>query len=259
MAIPVLNSVTPSVTTPATPRLDPSSPGYIAEVQAAVNDLTAFNSRGNPEALSDVTEVRPFISALSTSSNNLLGELNDQLNTQRIVDGIAQPEAGAAETSSGAQAQAAQAADTQPEFAVANPAVQLQTGNSETTTSSNAPVTSFDPADSNLDGTVSPQEDFQYLQQNPADNTAANTQAPAANTTATGAETGPVSAQENTAFQQQQNDVLDNGSLNAGSDNGLLAQQAAERQNALLTNTYGVNANLGGEQTSSGGILSLAA
>ncbi|GEM_PF-2844753 len=251
MAIPALNSVTPTLTAPATPRLDPSSPGYIAEVQAAVNDLTAFNSRGNPEALSDVTEVRPFISALSTSSNNLLGELNEQLNSQRIIESLAPPQA--ADT---AQAQAAQAENTEPEFAVANPAVQLQTGNSDTSNTSSAPVTSFEPADTNLDGTVSPQEDFAYLQQNPpVDNSATTTQANTpADTNVAGTAT-----QDNSSFQQQQNDVLDNGSLNAGTDNGLLAQQAAERQTALLNTTYGPNANNGGEQTSSGGILSLAA
>lgn len=252
MAIPALNSVTPTLTAPATPRLDPSSPGYIAEVQAAVNDLTAFNSRGNPEALSDVTEVRPFISALSTSSNNLLGELNEQLNSQRIIESLAPPQA--ADT---AQAQAAQAENTEPEFAVANPAVQLQTGNSDTSNTSSAPVTSFEPADTNLDGTVSPQEDFAYLQQNPpVDNSATTTQA---NTPADTNVAGTATTQDNSSFQQQQNDVLDNGSLNAGTDNGLLAQQAAERQTALLNTTYGPNANNGGEQTSSGGILSLAA
>lgn len=273
MAIPVSN-INPTLATPVINRLDPGSVGYIppAELQSTLDSINPVSgsavARAQVDALDVINEVRPFISALSTSTNNLVGELNGQLNNLRVLDGLQPGEnglgnEGLASNALGseglAQNLAQPNADT-PAFAAVTPPLQQQTTGptpdpvtGEQLT--NAPVTSFDPADTNLDGNISPQEDFAFTQQSPVASNAPATQA--ADTNAD----GTVSAQENINFQQQNNDgnsaaVLDNGSLSA---EGVLNQQAAERQAALLTSTYGPNTNLGGEQTSSGGILSLAA
>lgn len=278
MAIPVSN-INSTLATPVINRLDPGSVGYIppAELQSTLDSINPVSgsavARAQVDALDVINEVRPFISALSTSTNNLVGELNGQLNNLRVLDGLQPGENGLdneglasnalgsnALGSEGLAQNLAQPNAEPPAFAAVTPPLQQQTTGptSQPVTGeqlTNAPVTSFDPADTNLDGNISPQEDFAFTQQSPVTSNAPATQA--ADTNAD----GTVSAQENINFLQQNDDgnsaaVLDNGSL---SSQDVVNQQAAERQAALLTSTYGPNTNLGGEQTSSGGILSLAA